>query len=48
MGAVYNPKDVSKRYRKKIPDKLTEDIIPGASEENDESTIDETESEKNR
>ncbi|MBA3978920.1 MAG: hypothetical protein H0X50_12180 [Nitrosopumilus sp.] len=49
MGAVYKPKDLSKRYRKKIPDELTKDIIPGAIEDSSgESTMDETESKKNQ
>ncbi len=48
MGAVYKPKDLSKTYRKKIPDELAKVIIPGAIEDSGESTISETESENGR
>lgn len=43
MGAVFKPKDLSKRYRKKIPDELAKDIVPGANDDGDEPTLNETE-----
>jgi hypothetical protein len=50
MGAVYKPKDLSKRYRKKIPDELSKDIAPGADDDgdSDEPTIKETERERDQ
>jgi hypothetical protein len=46
MGAVYKPKDLSKRYRKKIPDELAKDIVPGENDGGDEPTVNETDREK--
>ncbi len=37
MGYVYRPKDFSKRYRKKVSEEPTKDIIP---ETNDDSSKD--------
>ncbi len=48
MGAVYKPKDLSNRYRKKIPDVLAKDIVPGANDDGDEPTLNETEREKDQ
>ncbi len=49
MGAVYKPKDLSKRYRKKIPDELAKDIVPGANDgDGDEPTLNETVREKDQ
>ncbi|HZH39310.1 MAG TPA: hypothetical protein VEX17_04535 [Bacillales bacterium] len=48
MGAVYKPKDLSKRYRKKIPDELAKDIVPGANDDGDEPTLNETDREKDQ
>lgn len=45
MGAVYKPKDLSKRYRKKITDELAKDIVPGANDDGDEPTLNETDKE---
>jgi hypothetical protein len=45
MVAVYKPKDLSKRYTKRISNELTKDIIPEA---HDDSSINETESEKDQ
>ncbi len=43
MGAVYKPKDLSKRYRKKIRDELAKDIVPAANDDGNEPTLNETE-----
>jgi hypothetical protein len=50
MGAVYKPKDLSKRHRKKIPDELAKDIVPGANNDDGggEPTLNETEREKDQ
>lgn len=48
MGAVYKPKDLSKRYRKKIPDELAKDIFSGANDDGDEPTLNETDIEKDQ
>ena len=48
MGAVYKPKDLSKRRRKKIPDELAKDIVPGANDDGDEPTLNEKEREKDQ
>ncbi len=48
MGAVFKPKDLSKRYRKKIPDELAKDIVPGANDDGDEPTLNETDREKDK
>jgi hypothetical protein len=46
MGAVYKPRDLSKRYRKKIPDELVKDMVPGGNEDDGEPTLDEMERER--
>ncbi len=38
MGTVYKPKDLSKKYRKKISDESLKDIIPETAADDDSST----------
>lgn len=48
MGAVYRPKDLSKRYRKIIPIELAKDIVPDANDDGEEPSLNETDRDKNQ